>query len=36
MKDELVAENERFATAWDSLSTFRENYDRWGELGYLD
>jgi TRAP-type mannitol/chloroaromatic compound transport system substrate-binding protein len=34
--DELVAEDENFAMAWESLTTFRENYERWGELGYLD
>jgi len=37
---EVVAEqvegNEDFARVWDSLSTFRENYKIWGELGYLD
>jgi TRAP-type mannitol/chloroaromatic compound transport system substrate-binding protein len=38
--DEVVAEqveaDEDFARVWDSLSTFRENYQIWGDLGYLD
>jgi len=33
---ELEAENENFANAWASLTQFRDNYDRWGEVGYLD
>ncbi|OAB55581.1 C4-dicarboxylate ABC transporter [Phormidium willei BDU 130791] len=33
---EEVANDEDFARVWESLSTFRDNYERWGELGYLD
>ncbi|MGP1395351.1 MAG: TRAP transporter substrate-binding protein [Inquilinaceae bacterium] len=33
---ELIESDEDFARVWDSLSTFRENYKVWGELGYLD
>ena len=33
---ELVAENENFAKVWESYSTFRENYQVWNDLGYLD
>ncbi len=33
---EEVANDEDFARVWESLSTFRDNYARWGELGYLD
>ncbi len=32
---EESANDEDFARVWESLSTFRENYKRWGELGYL-
>lgn len=35
---EVVAEqseNAEFKMVWDSLTTFRENYKIWGELGYL-
>ena len=32
---ELAAEDENFAKVWESYTTFRENYDIWGELGYL-
>ena len=35
VREEEVAANPNFAKAWDSLSTFRENYKTWGELGYL-
>lgn len=38
--DEVVAEqvagNEDFARVWDSLSTFRANYKKWKDIGYLD
>jgi TRAP-type mannitol/chloroaromatic compound transport system substrate-binding protein len=34
--EELVADDETFAEVWDSLSTFRENYATWAELGYID
>ncbi|MEJ8571179.1 TRAP transporter substrate-binding protein [Microbaculum marinum] len=33
---EQVAADEDFAKAWDSLSSFRENYSKWKDLGYLD
>lgn len=33
--EELKAENPTFAKVWESLSTFRENYKTWKELGYL-
>lgn len=36
VKDELYAENENFAMVWDSLSEFRDGYQIWGDLGYLD
>ncbi len=32
---ELAAENPTFAKVWESLSTFREGYATWKELGYL-
>jgi len=31
-----VEGDEDFARAWESLSTFREAYQRWGQIGYLD
>jgi len=33
---ELAAEDEDFARAWESLSSFRESYREWGDLGYVD
>ena len=33
--EEESAANPNFVKAWESLSTFRENYKAWGELGYL-
>ena len=33
---ELVASDEDFARVWESLSTFRANYKKWKDLGYLD
>jgi len=33
---EQVAADEDFARVWESLSTFRANYAKWKELGYLD
>lgn len=36
VNQELVDESENYARVWDSLSTFRDNYRQWGELGYLD
>ena len=32
---DLAAENENFAKVWESYSTFRENYQVWKDLGYL-
>ncbi|MEQ8347395.1 MAG: TRAP transporter substrate-binding protein [Sneathiellaceae bacterium] len=32
---ELAAEDPSFKQAWDSLSAYRKEYKRWGELGYL-
>ena len=34
--DEETARNEDFARVWSSLSSFRENYAQWRELGYLN
>ena len=34
--EEEKAKDEDFARVWESLSTFRENYAQWRELGYLD
>ncbi|MCT8970435.1 TRAP transporter substrate-binding protein [Microbaculum marinisediminis] len=38
--DEVVAEqvaaDADFARVWESLATFRENYKKWKDLGYLD
>lgn len=34
--DERVDEDETFARVWQHISDFREDYDRWGSLGYLD
>ncbi|MBZ8133512.1 TRAP transporter substrate-binding protein [Afifella sp. IM 167] len=33
--EEEAAKDEKFKKAWESLSTFRENYKRWGEVGYI-
>ena len=33
---ELSAENASFKDAWESYQSFRENYRRWREVGYLD
>ncbi|MCA2010680.1 TRAP transporter substrate-binding protein [Pararhodobacter sp. CCB-MM2] len=33
---ELVAEDEDFARVYESYTTFRANYARWREIGYLD
>jgi len=33
--EEEKAANPNFAKVWESLSTFRENYKTWSELGYL-
>ena len=33
---EIAASDADFATAWESLQTFRTEYTVWGELGYLD
>ncbi len=33
--EEEKAANPNFAKAWDSLSAFREDYKKWGDLGYL-
>jgi TRAP-type mannitol/chloroaromatic compound transport system substrate-binding protein len=33
---ELNAESASFQEAWESYSSFRENYRRWREVGYLD
>lgn len=35
VRDELVAADSDFARVWESLSTFRAEYARWNELGYL-
>jgi len=32
---EEAANDEKFKEAWESLSTFRENYKRWGDVGYI-
>jgi len=34
--EEESAADEDFARVWESLSTFRQNYAQWRELGYLD
>lgn len=34
--EEESAKDADFARVWESLSTFRENYAQWRELGYLD
>ncbi|MGF1561352.1 MAG: TRAP transporter substrate-binding protein [Geminicoccaceae bacterium] len=34
--EELSAEDEKFAEVWESLSTFRENYATWKQLGYIN
>ncbi|MEM7443501.1 MAG: TRAP transporter substrate-binding protein [Pseudomonadota bacterium] len=36
VNQELIGESENYARVWESLSTFRDNYEQWGELGYLD
>jgi TRAP-type mannitol/chloroaromatic compound transport system substrate-binding protein len=33
---EEIENDEDFARVWESLTEFRDNYARWGELGYLD
>lgn len=33
---DLSADNENFARVWASLSSFREDYAVWGDVGYLD
>ncbi|WP_026381259.1 TRAP transporter substrate-binding protein [Afifella pfennigii] len=33
--EEEAANDEKFKKAWESLSTFRENYKRWGDVGYI-
>lgn len=36
VNQELIDEDENYARVWESLSTFRDSYSQWGELGYLD
>jgi TRAP-type mannitol/chloroaromatic compound transport system substrate-binding protein len=33
--EEIAASDEAFAESWESLQSFRADYARWRELGYL-